>query len=156
MAGVEGAVKDASSLIRNVDGSLEPILVDVDEVIAKINEILVQAQSMLGDLKVVTAELANPDSLVLTALSTDGAIYTNIEKSLSALSGTLTSIESTAAYLPAQAMPQVMGLITEVREALISVEDVLTGLRNNPLLKNGIPEKAQRGTGGTSPRDVSF
>jgi phospholipid/cholesterol/gamma-HCH transport system substrate-binding protein len=156
MAGVEGAVKDASSLIRNVDGSLEPILVDVDEVIAKINEILAQAQSLLGDLKVVTTELANPDSLVLTALNTDGAIYANIEKALGGLAGTLTNIEATTAYLPAQVMPQVMGLITQVREALISVEDVLTGLRNNPLLKNGIPEKVQRGTGGTSPRDVAF
>ncbi|GHV29169.1 hypothetical protein AGMMS4952_14470 [Spirochaetia bacterium] len=156
VTGVQGAVKDASSLIRNVDGSLEPILMDVDEVIAKLNEILTQAQSLLGDLKVVTTELANPDSLVLTALSTDGAIYTNIEKSLGALAGTLTNIEATAAYLPAQVMPQVMGLITEVREALISVEDVLTGLRNNPLLKNGIPEKVQGGTGGTSPRDVAF
>ncbi|GHV77884.1 hypothetical protein AGMMS49942_27050 [Spirochaetia bacterium] len=156
MGGVEGAIKDASSLIRNVDGSLEPILADVDEVIAKINEILAQAQSMLGDLKVVTAELANPDSLVLTTLSTDGAIYTNIEKSPRGLAGTLTNIEATTAYLPTQVVPQVMELITEVRVVLISVEDVLTGLRNNPLLRNGIPEKVQGGTGGTNPRDVAF
>jgi phospholipid/cholesterol/gamma-HCH transport system substrate-binding protein len=156
VAGVEGAVKDASSLLRNVDGSLEPIMGDVDELIVGINEILLQAQSLLGDLKVVTAELANPDSLVLTVLDTDGAIYTNIEKSLSALSGTLGSLESTAAYLPAQVMPQVMGLITQVRETLVTVDDVLIGLRNNPLLKNGIPEKVQSGTGGTSPRDVAF
>ncbi|GHV80299.1 hypothetical protein AGMMS49944_20900 [Spirochaetia bacterium] len=156
MASVEGAVKDASSLIRNVDGSLAPILVDVDELVVKINGILVQAQSLLGDLKVVSTELANPDSLVLTALNTDGAVYTNIEKALSGLAGTLTNIEATTAYLPAQVMPQVMGLITQVREALISVEDVLTSLRNNPLLKNGIPERIQRGNGGSSPRNVTF
>jgi phospholipid/cholesterol/gamma-HCH transport system substrate-binding protein len=53
-------------------------------------------------------------------------------------------------------MPQVMGLITEVRETLVTVEDVLTGFRNNPLLKNGIPEKVNGGTGGTSPRDIAF
>jgi phospholipid/cholesterol/gamma-HCH transport system substrate-binding protein len=156
VAGAEGAVKDASSLLRNVDGALEPIMGDVDELIVEINGILLQAQSLLGDLKVVTTELANPDSLVLTALNTDGVIYTNIEKSLSALAGTLGSIEATAAYLPAQVMPQVTGLITQVRETLVSVDDVLTGLRNNPLLKNGIPEKVPRGTGGTSPRDVAF
>jgi phospholipid/cholesterol/gamma-HCH transport system substrate-binding protein len=139
-----------------VDGSLEPVIVDVNEVVAKINEILAQVQSVIGDLKVVSAELANPDSLVLSALNTDGAIYTNIERSIIALAGTLESIEAAAAYLPAQVMPQVMGLITQVREALINVEDVLTGLRNNPLLRNGIPEKIPRGTGGTSPRDVAF
>jgi phospholipid/cholesterol/gamma-HCH transport system substrate-binding protein len=156
VAGVEGAVRDASSLIRNADGSLGPLMGDADALILAVNDLLAQAQSMLGDLKVVTAELANPDSLVLTALNTDGAVYTNIEKALGGLAGTLENIESATAFLPTQVMPHVAELIADLRVTLVSVEDVLTGLRNNPLLRNGIPQKPQSGTGGASPRDVAF
>jgi phospholipid/cholesterol/gamma-HCH transport system substrate-binding protein len=53
-------------------------------------------------------------------------------------------------------MSQVEALIQELRSALVSAEDVITALRNNPLLRNGIPGKVQPGTGGTSPRDIDF
>jgi phospholipid/cholesterol/gamma-HCH transport system substrate-binding protein len=38
----------------------------------------------------------------------------------------------------------------------VTAEDVMVALTNNPLLKNGIPERVETRTGGTSPRDISF
>jgi phospholipid/cholesterol/gamma-HCH transport system substrate-binding protein len=148
MAGVEGAARGASALVESADKSLRPSLANIEQITDDI-------RSVIGDLKIVTEELANPDSLVLTALDTDGAIYTNIEKSLKALSGTLESVESTAAVFPTQ-MSQVAALISDLRSALEAAEDVIVALRNNPLLKNGIPNRVQPRTGGTSPRDVAF
>ncbi|MFP3041317.1 MlaD family protein [Treponema primitia] len=148
MAGVEGSARGASVLVENVNKSLRPSLVNVEQITDDI-------RSVIGDLKIVTEELANPDSLILTALNTDGAVYTNIEKSLKAISGTLESVESTAAVFPTQ-MSQVAVLISDLRSALEAAEDVILALRNNPLLKNGVPNRGQGGTGGISPRDISF
>ncbi|WP_010260877.1 MlaD family protein [Treponema primitia] len=148
MAGVEGTARGASALVESADKSLRPSLTNIEQITDDI-------RSVIGDLKIVTQELANPDSLVLSALDTDGAIYTNIEKSLKALSGTLESVESTASVFPTQ-MSQVAALISDLRSALEAAEDVIVALRNNPLLKNGIPNRVPHGTGGTSPRDVAF
>jgi phospholipid/cholesterol/gamma-HCH transport system substrate-binding protein len=65
------------------------------------------------------------------------------------------SVEATAATFPTMA-PQIGAILSELREALAEAADVIVALRNNPLLKNGVPPKVQSGTGGVSPRDVSF
>ena len=106
-------------------------------------------------MKTLTTELANPDSLVLSVLDTDGTVYTGLERSIKALAGTLESVEAAAGTFPAQ-MSQVAALISDLRSALEAAEDVIIALRNNPLLKNWVPNRARSGTGGTSPRDVAF
>jgi phospholipid/cholesterol/gamma-HCH transport system substrate-binding protein len=148
LTGVENTIRDISSLVGGANQSMDPILGDIKQITEGI-------QSVLTDLKIVTGELSNPDSLILTALDTNGAVYANIKQSLESLSGTLKSVETLAAALPTQ-VPQVAALISDLRETLESAEDVIIALRNNPLLKNGVPDKGQGGTGGTSPRDVSF
>jgi phospholipid/cholesterol/gamma-HCH transport system substrate-binding protein len=148
VTGVEGAVKAAASLVENTDAALQPSL-------ANIEQITLQMQSVIGDLKTLTAELANPDSLVLTVLDVDGPVYTNLEKSLKSVAGTLASVEATAGTFPVQ-MSQLAALILDFRSALEAAEDVIIAMRNNPLLKNGVPNRDQSRTGGTSPRDVAF
>jgi phospholipid/cholesterol/gamma-HCH transport system substrate-binding protein len=74
---------------------------------------------------------------------------------LQAVAGTLQNIEKMSAFLPRE-MPQLEGMLFEIRATLKSAEDVLTGLSNNPLLKNGIPEKVETQSSGTSPRDLEF
>ncbi|MDR0730810.1 MAG: MCE family protein, partial [Treponema sp.] len=134
---------------------LRPSLENTEQITAHIARIAVQVESVIADLKTVTAELANPDSLALRILDVDGPVYTNLERSLNSISKTLESLELTAEALPAQ-MSQVEAFIMNLRTALESAEDVIIALRNNPLLRNGIPEKVQDGAGGTSPRDISF
>jgi phospholipid/cholesterol/gamma-HCH transport system substrate-binding protein len=148
LTGVENTIRDISSLVGGANQSMDPILGDVKQITEGI-------QSVIADLKIVTGELSNPDSLVLTVLDTEGAVYTNIEKSLESVSGTLKSAETLAAAFPTQ-IPQITALISDLRDTLETAEDVIMALRNNPLLKNGVPDKGQSGTGGTSPRDVSF
>jgi phospholipid/cholesterol/gamma-HCH transport system substrate-binding protein len=146
--GVEDTVRGASALVENAEDALKPVLGTIEQITGDI-------QAVTGDLKTVSAELANPDSLVLTALDTSGALYTSLERSLRSLAGTLESVEAAAEMFPAQ-MSQAAALISELRSALEAAEDVIIALRNNPLLRNGVPARAQPGTGGTGPRDVSF
>jgi phospholipid/cholesterol/gamma-HCH transport system substrate-binding protein len=148
VAGAESTARGASALVEHAEGALKPSLENIEQ-------ITVQLQSVIGDLKTLTTELANPDSLVLSALDIDGPVYTGLERSLTALAGTLESVESATGIFPGQ-MSQVAALIADIRSALETAEDVMVAIRNNPLLKRGVPNRGQPGTGGTSPRDVAF
>ncbi|MDR2110530.1 MAG: MlaD family protein [Spirochaetaceae bacterium] len=142
VAGAKNLVQDLNSnLLRDLNRSLPAILAETEQVIA--------------DLKVVSAELANPDSLVLTTLDTGGPVFTNLEASLKAAAGTLQNLEKTAAFLSGEA-PQLAGLIAEVQELLGTGEDVLIALRNNPLLRRGVPDRGRTQSGGTNPRNIEF
>jgi phospholipid/cholesterol/gamma-HCH transport system substrate-binding protein len=149
IGGVEETVAGARNLIQDLNSNL---LQDLNRALPAI---LAETEELIADLKVVSAELANPDSLILTTLDTEGVVFTNLEASLRALAGTLQSLEKTAAFLPSE-MSQVTGLIVELREILRAGEDVLIALRNNPLLKRGIPARGRIQSGGTSPRNIEF
>jgi phospholipid/cholesterol/gamma-HCH transport system substrate-binding protein len=155
IAELEKTLRGASSLVGNVDAGLKPSLENAGQITDHIERIAAQAELVIADLRTVAAELANPEGLALRILDAEGPVYTNLKRSLNALSGTLESLELTAGTLPAQ-MPRVEALILDMRTALSAAEDVITALRNNPLLKNGIPDRARPGTGGTSPRDIPF
>jgi phospholipid/cholesterol/gamma-HCH transport system substrate-binding protein len=155
VAGLEETVRGASSLVENVDAGLKPSLENAGQITEAVARIAAGTESVVADLKTLAAALADPDNLALRVLDPEGPVYTNLEKSLNSISGTLESLEATADALPSQ-MSQVEALVLDIRNALESAEDVIIALRNNPLLKNGIPQRVRPGTGGTSPRDISF
>jgi phospholipid/cholesterol/gamma-HCH transport system substrate-binding protein len=155
VSGLEGTIRDASSLVGNVDAGLRQPLDDAGQITESIGRIAAQTESALADLKVLTAELANPDSLALRLLDVEGPVYVSLEQSLKSIAGIMEGLEMTAGALPAQ-MSQAAALIPEIRSALEAAEDVIIALRNNPLLKNGVPDRTPAGTGGASPRDISF
>jgi phospholipid/cholesterol/gamma-HCH transport system substrate-binding protein len=69
----------------------------------------------------------------------------DLVKTLDSLSGIMRNLEKTTDFVPAQ-----------LQAVLISVEDVLLALTNNPLLKRGVPERRETNTGGSYTRDLEF
>ena len=59
------------------------------------------------------------------------------------LQKTLKNVQDISTSLNGQ-MPSIALTIDEGRPAIKQAQDVLTGLKNNPLLKGGIPEKVER------------
>jgi phospholipid/cholesterol/gamma-HCH transport system substrate-binding protein len=161
---LEGAFAgtDQTSLGRTM-GSVELAAENLQEMAAalpesldtSINRVLGQVDPILADLRTLSAKMAAPDGAVSSFLDSDGAVYTNLIDSLESISGTLRNLEQTSEFIPSQ-LPQVAALISDLRTALGTAEDVLIALSNNPLLKNGIPQRVETRTGGTSPRDISF
>jgi phospholipid/cholesterol/gamma-HCH transport system substrate-binding protein len=82
-------------------------------------------------------------------------VYQSLIKSLDSVSGILDSLNRTVAFVPTQ-LPQIAGLIIELRGTLKVAEDVLVALTNNPLLRKGVPQHPESQSGGTSPRDIRF
>jgi phospholipid/cholesterol/gamma-HCH transport system substrate-binding protein len=110
------------------------------------------------DVKQITADIrrgiSSPDG-IMKIISGEGDAVAALEASFVSLAGTLDHIEKATGYLPRE-MPQIMQAITEARTALQAANDVLIALRNNPILRGGIPEHAEIDSSGTNPRNIRF
>jgi phospholipid/cholesterol/gamma-HCH transport system substrate-binding protein len=115
---------------------------------------MAEIEKITRDIAAITGELAGPAG-VSSMLDGTGAIITDLERSVQSLSGILSDVKQTTAYLPRE-MPQIINLLTSVRTTLQTAEEVLIALRNNPLLRNGVPEHMETDTSGTNPRDIRF
>ena len=137
---VRRILADAEALPQEIGGAIEIVTADLP--------------SILANVDAITAGLSDPDGLLYAVLDTEGEVYVNLVQSLNSISGILENLERTAAFIPGQ-LPQIAGLIIELRAAASTAEDVLTALTNNPLLRRGIPERidAQAAPG---PRGIRF
>ncbi|MDR0389126.1 MAG: hypothetical protein LBH73_03580, partial [Spirochaetaceae bacterium] len=134
--------------VQNVDQTLAAAAANFDPLLRDIRRIT-------EDLEQVSAVLANPDNALMNTLDSEGPVYTNLVSSLRSVSATLHSLDQASAYLPSQ-MSQLSVLITEVRGAIQSAEDILIAMSNSPLLKRGIPDRTESQPSGTRARDIQF
>jgi phospholipid/cholesterol/gamma-HCH transport system substrate-binding protein len=141
LGGVEEAVAGLKGITGNIDQNLGPILADV--------------KGISSNLDTLSGKLVAPDGFASALLDADGEIYTSLEAALQSVAGTLGNLEKVTNYLPPE-MPQILGLISELRITLESVQDVIAALLNNPLLKKGVPERVQTQSSGTNPRGIQF
>ncbi|MCL2373894.1 MAG: hypothetical protein FWC65_01455, partial [Treponema sp.] len=141
----------ARSLRRTMAGA-ETLPQTLEETIAGIDEAL---SPILRNIDILTAELADPDGLFLTVMDIDGDVYANLSESLASISSILDSLDRAAAFVPAQ-LPQIAGLIVDLRGTMRAAEDVLVALTNNPLLRRGVPGRPESESGGANPRNIRF
>ena len=153
------SIGNADTEIGKIIGSLQATMAGVevipDEALALINEIRINIGPLLDNLTALTDELNNPDGLVYKVLDTDKEVYTNLVTILGSLSAIARNLEKTTDFIPPQ-LPQLAGLIADLRVTVKSAEDVLTALTNNPLLKNGVPRRLEGRDAGTGPRNIRF
>ncbi len=114
---------------------------------------------ILSDVRGITASLekaaADPNGAIPGLIDPDGTMFGSIEASLRAVEGTLANVEASSSIFKSQA-PQIARLIEDLRLALEKGQDVLEALKNNPLLKGGIPERTRVDTSGTNSRNIEF
>ena len=145
--------------IRKTLAGTEALPVTVDRTVAEalktIEDLQAQLKPILANISDLTAKLNDPNGTVYSILDTDKDVYVNLVNSLKSVSAILDSLDKTAAFLPGQA-PQLAAIIANLRVTLKTADDVLTALTNNPLLRGGIPAKPESQGGGTGPRDIRF
>ncbi|GHT99545.1 hypothetical protein FACS1894142_7240 [Spirochaetia bacterium] len=147
-----GGIEETAAGLTTVPGVFNET---IETLGANIESLLASIQPVISNVETLTGELIAPDGLLFTALDIEGPVYTGLVDSLTALSGTLQNLERVIAFVPSQ-LPQIAGILGELRTALNTAEDVLIALTNNPLLKNGIPGRAETRSNGTNPRDIAF
>jgi phospholipid/cholesterol/gamma-HCH transport system substrate-binding protein len=136
------------------DSVLGRTLNNVEKTTYDLSDEMAEIKKITGDISTISGKLAGDEGVSLL-LDGTGNILTDLEASVQSLSGILGDVKLTTAYLPRE-MPQIINLLTEARMALQTAEEVLIALRNNPLLRNGIPDHMETDTSGTNPRDIRF
>jgi ABC-type transporter Mla subunit MlaD len=143
--------------IGQIMRSVQRTLAGVEELplmIGKLlSDILAEIAPILSNVNALLAQLNDPDGLIHTVLDTDREVYTGLVEILGSVSGMLENLDRTVAFIPGQ-LPQIAGLITELRMTLRTAEDALTAVINNPLLRGGVQERPEHRP--TGPRNIRF
>ncbi len=143
----------ASDTVSHVDGMVASVSTQATELVAKANGLVDSIDAITKNLEATTAAMRDPTGLVPRLLDAKGslktflddknALYDSINTSIGELQKTLKNVQDISTSLSGQ-MPSIAMTIDEGRAAIKQAQDVLTGLRNNPLLKGGIPEQVER------------
>ena len=156
MGQMAGSINRTLAMLpETIDDTVYSLLADIDSIKNMLDETLTGLNPIIADIGALTAMLAAPDGTIAAVLDGSGDVYTSIAGSLESVSWILAELEKTAAFLPRQ-LPQLAGLIADLRVTLNAAEDVLVALSNNPLLRNGVPAQVEIQPIGTAPRDIRF
>ncbi len=173
----ERSSEEAKELIKNN-------LVSVVEQTDSINTILAMATNLVGDIDTLVQQLnialegkedtpltntikeingilanlneitANADGLVPRLLEDENA-QGAIANTLLQLNSTMGDINSITTSVDSN-MPGISLLITQLQTLVKQMQDVMEGLKNNPLLKNGISEKPEKENAAPKLREDNF
>ena len=155
---LEGKSKNEISLLLK---EVQQTLLTVDEVLsttgANTNTLLVSSQDLLsnlngitGNIDHLTGQLKDPTGLIPKLLDPQGSLktllddknqlYNQIAQILSKVDATLGEVKNLTVFLN-QTTPQMTSIMGDTKSALQKTDSVMEGLRNNPLLKDGITDK---------------
>jgi len=148
-------MRGAASTMTNVSGITGEVYGSMDKILADLADVTTSVKGITSNLEELSAAVKDPKGLVPELIDPDGKIFGSIENSLKSVEGTLDNVEDSSSILKSQ-VPQLGRMIEDLRLTLTKAQDVLEGLRNNPLLKNGIPERVQADSSGTSSRNIDF
>ena len=133
--------------------------------LAESEALLTQTDVLLSDVTSFSGQLRELDALIPRLVGTEGTLgallhdderaLMQIEMLLNSVNGTIDELNEIAEFFGDQT-PQLAAVIEEGRDALVVGQDVLIGLRNNPLLRRGIPKRRQTEAGFESLREGRF
>lgn len=179
-------LNDSSDSISVLLGKVSTILDDVHELLGNLNDALegsgespfTEIISNLNDLTSILSDtengavpnllgkdIANNLSETLATLnnlmnSSDGAVPKLLGKDISnqinSILGSLTPILSDVSDITGTASPEVNEMLVQVNTLLLQVEDLMTGLNNNPLIRGGIPDRSNESSATVNVRSTDF
>ena len=138
-------VGDIDTLVRQINMALEG---NED---TPLSMTITQLNGILANINAITSDSAGLVPRLLEDENSQGSIA-NI---LLQLDSTMTDINQITGSVEGN-MPGISILITQMQTLLKQMQDVMEGLKNNPLLKNGIPEKPEKENAAPKLREDNF
>jgi phospholipid/cholesterol/gamma-HCH transport system substrate-binding protein len=158
-------VNNASDAVSHADKMVADVSAQATALVTKANLLVDSVNAITKNLEATTEAIRDPTGLVPKLLDAKGSlatllddknvIYDSINASVGELQKTLKNVQDISSSLSGQ-MPSVALTIEEGRTAIKQAQDVLTGLKNNPLLKGGIPARTEQLPLSQSLREGSF
>lgn len=153
-----------AGLVRYVHqkDSISSLLQQVSTIMDNVNELIEQINTILrGSSTTPTAQILQNVSVVTGQVQTllggiNKDLYPQIDSvmtkvnaitaQLQTIAGTANTAVGSANTLIGNTTPQLNSVLSEVNALLLQVQDVMEGIKNNPLIKGGISDKTATGT----------
>ena len=117
--------------------STAKLLDQVSELVASVNVIT-------GNFESTSEALKDPTGLIPKLLGDkNNAMYTKIIGIMADIEKSVKSLQSIISNLNSE-VPKIAAILNESRLAIQKAQDVLEGIKNNPLIKGGIPERQEQ------------
>jgi len=139
---IEASVAEVKKVISSVGNNTNTLLVSGQDLVANITSISANIDhltSQMKDPKGLVPKLLDPQGSLKTFLDDKNALYNQVSDILTQVNGTLVEVKGLTAYLN-RSTPQITGLMEDTTATIKKTGDVMDGLKNNPLLKGGVPE----------------
>ena len=167
-----GVLTSAEAAVQQLQRTVAQVNSVIASTTTEVNSLLAEVQSITDNLEATTAALRDPTGLVTRLLDPKGSIATildddnvlfeqvstiisDLQSSIASLQGSIADVEQFTDFLNTT-RPQIAGILEEGRQTLDSGQDVIESLRNNPLLRGGIPEAREQPSTFQSIRDEEF
>lgn len=158
VAQLQTAVARVNLLVADTSARMDGVMASLEDISANVE----QTTAAIADPTGLIPRLLDPTGSIATFLNDDNQLYNQVQsvigdlsRSIVNLQGSIAEIEGFTQYLN-QTQPQISGLLEEGRQALDTGQEVLEGLRNNPLLRRGIPEAVDQPSTFQGIRDEEF
>ena len=147
LSGREG--NDIADLIRNINAVITNVAGMTAGESSQIGQLITEINGILQNLNELTSDT---QGLVPKLLETEE----NKGQIASLMNSINETVDSLSSSVDSDVMPQVDNLFTQVETLLKQVQDVMTGLKNNPLIKNGVPDRLEKETATPKLREEEF
>lgn len=131
-------------MVDNVNDIIADVQSRTTQLIDQVNTLIASLNVITGNFQATSESLRDPTGLIPkllgdknnTLLTKITSITTEIEKSVKNLQNIISSLNTE--------VPKIAAVLNETRIAIQKAQDVLEGIKNNPLLKGGIPERQEQ------------
>lgn len=156
-------VAEQTDSINTIINSATSLLGDLDNLIKQINlavegnndtelsKTLVEINEILGNIAQITS---SSEGLIPNLLEDENAKGT-ISNMLHTVSLALNDVNDITTSLNKE-MPNIGTLIIQLQQVMKEAQNVLEGLKNNPLIKNGVPDKMEKESATPKLREDNF
>ena len=142
----------ATTLVTDIDTLVKQINIALEgDQNTPLSFTVTQLNAILSNLNQLTAE----GSGLIPKLLEDENAQGSISNALVQLDATMTDITKITSSVESN-MPGISILISQMQTLLKQMQDVMEGLKNNPLLKNGISEKPEKENAAPKLREDNF
>ncbi|MBU0928365.1 MAG: MCE family protein [Spirochaetes bacterium] len=151
-------VTDASAAAGDVRARVGGLLDQVSSLLSELETIsanLVATTDSIRDPTGLVPRLLDPSGSIKTFLDDDDALYKKVMSIVGEVDRSMKSLQGIISGLNSE-MPKVAGLLNETRTAIQQAQDVLEGVRNNPLIRGGVTERVQQESLYRAMREGSF
>lgn len=152
---VGGTLVSAQSTVENLNTVVGQMGSKVNSVLDNLNAVSEEVKKASESPNGVVQGLLKPTGSVSTLLNDKNALYDKLNATLDSLNQTVKQLQDFVQYLN-NTTPQISGILDQGRQTLVQGKDVLEGIRNNPLIRGGIPKQVAQPSTATGYRGGGF